>query len=79
MEKISSEKSAQKVFYIHTNIMTKKTRNTFFRNTRIVRAKNVGEKYSGKSAKKTVLLYSHEYRDPKGGKKRETSFPETHE
>jgi len=78
------EKSAKKRFlYLHKyhyqKMRGKNARKNFSRNTRIVRAKNVGEKYSGKSAKKTVLLYSHEYRDPKGGKKRETSFPETHE
>jgi len=44
-----------------------------------VRAKKVGEKIVGKSAK-IVFLYSHEYCDQKmGGKKRETIFPETHE
>ena len=72
------------VFYIHTNIVTKKweqknARNNFPRNTRIVRAKNFGKKSSLKSAKKR-FLYSHEYRDHKmGGKTRETIFPETHE
>jgi len=72
-------KKGEKVFYFHTNIITKKcgeksARNNFFRNTRIVRANNVGKKSSGKSAKKS-FLYSHEYRDPKRGEKFETSFP----
>ena len=44
-------------------------RNNYSRITRRVRAKNVRKKSSGKSAKKR-FLYSHEYRDPKGGKKR---------
>jgi len=43
-----------------------------------VRSKNVEKKSAGKCAKKR-FLYSHEYRDPKGGEKtRETSFSETH-
>ena len=51
------------VFYIHTNIVTKKwgeknTRNNFSRNTRIVRAKYVGKKSSHKCSK-TRFLYSH--------------------
>ena len=78
-------KSAKNVFYIHTNIVTKKwrekTRETnFSRNTRIVRSKNVGKKIVGKSAK-NLFLYSHEYRDQKmgAGKKREIIFPETQE
>ena len=44
----------------------KNARNIFSRNTRIVRAKNVGKKIVGKSAK-NVFLYSHEYRDQKWG------------
>ena len=72
------------VFYIHTNIVTKKwgqknARNNFPTNTRIVRRKNVGKKIVGKSAKKH-FLYSQEYRDKKRGQKlHETIFPETHE
>ena len=51
----------------------KYARNNYFRITRIVRAKNVGKKSSGKSAKK-LFLYSHDYRDPKGGKNARNKF-----
>ena len=44
----------------------KNARINFSRNTRIVRAKNVGEKSSEKSKKKH-FLFSHEYRDQKMG------------
>ena len=81
-EKNPCKKVRKHVFYIHTNIVTKKweeknARNNFSRNTPIERAKNVGKKSSQKSAKKR-FLYSYEYRDQKmGGKKRERIFPET--
>ena len=70
----SSEKVRKNVFYIHTNIVTKKwrqrnARNNFSRNTRIERAKNLGKKSSVKSAKKR-FLYSQEYRDQKIGTKK---------
>ena len=74
-----SKKSAKNVFYIHTNIVTKKwgeknARNNFCRITRIVRAKNFGKKIVSKSAK-TRFLYSHEYRGQKmGGKKARNNF-----
>jgi len=64
---------------VKKNGWEKKARNNFSRNTRIVRAKNVGEKSSERSVK-NVFFYSHEYRDQKmGGKMRETIFSETHE
>ena len=44
----------------------KNARNNFSRNIRIVRAKNLGKRSSGKRAKKR-FLYSHEYRDTKRG------------
>ena len=72
--KKSSVKSANKRFLIHTNIVTKQwgqknARINFSRNTRFLRAKNVGKKSSVKCAKKR-FSYSHEYRDQKmGGKK----------
>ena len=80
--KKSSEKRAKKVFYIHTNIVNKKwwekRSKQFFRNTRIVRSKNVGKKIVGKSAK-NVFLYSHEYRDQKMWmKKRAKQFFQKH-
>jgi len=83
LRKKLSEKSAEKVFYIYTNSVKKrlgkKARINFSRNTRIVRAKNVGEKIFGKKLKKS-FFYSHEYRYQKmGGKTRETIFPETQE
>ena len=79
-----SERSEKNVFFIHTNIVTKKwggenARNNFSRNTRIVRAKMLVKESSEKSSK-YVFLYTHEYRDQKmGGKTRETILPETHE
>ena len=83
--KESTERSAKNVFYIHTNIVTKKwrgknSRNNFYRRTRIVREKNVGIKIVGKKCEK-CFLYSYESRDQKklGKKTRETIFPETHE
>jgi len=61
LEKIFG-KVRKKFFYIHTNIVKKKwgtkRAKQFFRNTLIVRAKNVGKKSSEKSAK-NVFLYSH--------------------
>ena len=83
-KKFSKRSERNVLFYSHEYRYQKmvgggNARNNFSRNTRIVRAKNVGEKSSEKSAK-YVFLYSHEYRDQKmGGKKRETIFPETHE
>ena len=80
-----SERSEKNVlFYSHEYRYQKigggeNARNNFSRNTRIVGAKNVGEKIVGKKCE-IRFLYSHEYRDQKmGGKKRETIFPETHE
>ena len=61
--KILSEKTAKNVFYIQTNIVTKKwgggkkARNNFSRNT-IVRAKNDGGKNRRKKVRKT-FLYIH--------------------
>ena len=51
-EKNRRKKVRKTFFYIHTNIVTKKwegktARNNYSRNTRIVRAKNVGEKIVG--------------------------------
>jgi len=40
----------------------KNARYNFSRNTRIVRAKNVGKKIVGKKCEKKLFLYSHEYR-----------------
>jgi len=84
LRKKSSEKSAKNVFlnsheYRDQKMGGKNARNNFSRNTRKVRAKNVGKKIVGKSAK-NVFLYSHEYHELKmGGKTRETILPETHE
>ena len=84
--KKSSEKSAKNVFlysheYRELKMGRKYARNDFSRNTRIVRAKNVGKKIVGKKCEKPFFLYSHEYRDQKiwGKKTRETILPETHE
>jgi len=65
------------VFYIHTDIVTKKwgkkrTKQFILKHTNSA-AKIVGEKSSGKSANKS-FLYSHEYRDQKREKKRALQF-----
>ena len=73
-------------FYIHTNIVTKKwgeqnARNNFSRNTRIVRAKNVGEEIVGKKCEKRFFIFTRN-RDQKmgrGKKARQTIFPVTQE
>jgi len=71
------------VFYIHTDIVTKKwgkkrTKQFVLKHTNSA-AKIVGEKSSGKCAKK-IFLYHHEYRGQKRGEKtRVTIFLETHE
>ena len=83
--KKSSERSEKNVFYIHTNIVTKKwegknARNNYSRNTCIVRAKNVGEKNHRKKVRKTFFyIHTNTVTEKWGGKKRETIFPETHE
>jgi len=70
------------VFYIHTDIVTKKwgkkrTKEFVLKQSNSA-AKIFGEKSSGKSAKKS-FLYSHEYRDQKRGEKRRvTIFLQTH-
>jgi len=71
--KRSSGKRANKRFlYSHEYRDPKKgggnARNKFSRNTRIVRAKNVGKKIVGKKGEKR-FLYSQEYRDQKKGEK----------
>ena len=56
----------------------KNAKNNFSRNTRIVRAKNVGKKVGKKCEKR--FLYSYEYPEQKmvGKRTREIIFPETH-
>ena len=82
--KKSSEKSTKNVFYIHTNKVTKKwgekARNNFSRNTRIVRAKNDGEKIVGKKWEKRFFILTRISLLKNGREKtRETIIPETHE
>jgi len=67
-------KKGEKTFFIFTRITRpkkggKNARYNFSRNTRIVRAKMLGKRSSGKRAKKR-FLYSHEYRDQKRGQKK---------
>ena len=58
----------------------KNARNNFSRNTRIVRAKNVGEKNCRKKMRITFFIFTRISWPKIGGKKtRETIFPETHE
>ena len=80
-KKYRLKKVRKKVFYIHTNIVTKKNaRNTFFRNTRIVRAKNVGKKYPLKKVRKNVFyIHTNIVIKKWGDKTSETIFPETHD
>jgi len=79
--KKSSQKVRKGVFYIHTNIVTKKWRgnaqNNFSRIIPIVRAKNFGKKIVAKKCEKS-FLYSHEYRDEKMGEKRAKQFFQKH-
>ena len=62
LRKKSSQKVRKHVFYIHTNIVTKKwgwgknARNNCSRNTLIVRAKNVGRESSEKSPKTSSFI-----------------------
>ena len=70
-------------FYIHTNIVKKKwggknARNIFFRNTRIMRSKNVGKKI-GKKCGKSFFIHTNTVKKNGWGKKRESIFRETHE
>ena len=63
LEKNSWEKVRKKVFYIHTNIVTKKwgennARNNFSSNTSIVRAKNVEKKFVAKNCEKTFFIFT---------------------
>ena len=70
-------------FYIHTNIVTKKwweqnAQNNFSRYTRIVRAKNFGEKIVVKNCENRFFIFTRISLTKNGGKKtRETIFPET--
>ena len=82
MGKQSSEKSAKNFFLYPHEYRDQKmgggknARDNFSRNTRIVRAKNVG-KNRMKKVRKNDFLYLHEYRDQKMGEKtRETIFHE---
>ena len=51
----------------------------FFQKHKNSAIKKCWEKNRRKKVRKTFFLYSHEYRDQKkGGKTRETIFPETH-
>ena len=59
---------------------TKNARNNFSRNTRIVRAKNVGKKIVCKICEKTFFIFTRISWQKNGGEKmREAIFPETHE
>jgi len=83
LEKNLRERVQKKVFYIHTNIVTKKggkkgALQFFYKHTNSA-SKKVGKKIVGKKCEKK-FLYSHEYHDQKMvGKTRETIFPETQE
>ena len=77
------KKMRQIVFYIHTNIVFKKTgqkiaRNNFCRKTRIVRKKMLG-KSSEKVRKNVFYIQTNTVTKKRGQKLHETIFPETHE
>ena len=55
----------------------KKPRNNFYRSTRIVRAKNVGTKIVGKSAKKRFYIHTNII-TKKWGEKRAKQFMQEH-
>jgi len=72
MGKKSSEKSAKNVFYIHTNIVTKKwvgekRAKQFYQKHKNSAIKKRWEKNRRKKVPKIVFLYSHVYRDEKMG------------
>ena len=82
--KKSSEKSAKNVFYIHTNIVTKKwegkTRETIFPETQeLCDQKMLGKKLSEKVRKTFFYIHTNIVTKKWGGKTRETIFPETQE
>ena len=58
---------------------TKNARNNFSRNTRIVRARNVGKKSSEKGRKNVFYIHTNIVTKKWGQKMPETIFPETHE
>jgi len=78
-------KKCEKLFYINTNIETKKlggknARNNFSRNTRKVLEKNVGKKSSEKSAKTYSYIHTNIVTKKwELGKTRESIIPETRE
>ena len=80
------KKARKHVFYIHTNIATKKlggggkARNNFSRKTRIVPAKNVGKENRFKKVRKHVFyIHTNVVTKKWGENTRETIFPDTHE
>ena len=78
-------KKVRKKFFLYSHeyrdqkMGGKNARNKFYRNTRIVRAKNVGEKIVGKKLEKNFFYIHTNIVTKKGGKTRETIFPETQE
>ena len=82
--KKSTEKSATNPFlYSHEYRVqkkgTKKARNNFSRNTRIVRAKNVGKKIVYKKCEKIFYIHTNIVTKKWVENTGETIFPETHE
>ena len=82
--KKSSEKSAKNVFYIDTNIVTKKWGGAklgkqFFKKHTNSGIKKCLEKNLRKIVRKKIFLYSYEYHDKKmGGIKRAKNFFQKH-
>jgi len=75
------KKVRKKVFYIHTNIVTKKKRaKHFFQKHTNSASKKYFEKISSeKSAKKVFYIHTNIVTKKWGDKTSETIFPETHE
>ena len=80
-----SEKTAKNVFYIHRNIVTKKTKGTkrakqFFQKHTNSAYKKCWEKNRRKKCEKRFFIFTQISLPKNGGEKaRETIFPETQE
>ena len=83
LRKKSSEKSAKKKFYIHTNIVTNKRggkrAKQIFRNTQIVRSKMFGKNRAKKGLKMFFIFIRISLQKNAWKKTCETNFSETHE
>ena len=84
MGKNSWDKSAKNVFlysheYRDQKMGEQNARNNISRNTRIVRANNVGKITVGKCEKNVFFIHTNIVTKKWGNKTRKTIFPDTHE